>query len=133
MKETSEEALETSLSEYDWTALFLLAIIAGVLFSFAATLRERSGLIGQLCGQAEGTPDVLPLRWPAGALVTGALGFFAVLGRRALCRARERGDPAALRRAQANALAGALVFAAALVRLDDLAFASAGRGRAQAE
>lgn len=133
MAETQEEQ-ENALATLDWSLLFLILLILGVLISFAATSIQREGLARNLlCGQSEEIPDVFPLRWRTGVLSVGATAFFALLARRTLNEALEQDDCAQQRSAKANALASALVLAATLIRLDDLEFIGANRQSAALE
>lgn len=122
------------LATLDWSLLFLLLLILGILISFAATSIQREGAARNLrCGLSEELPDVFPLRWRTGVLSAGATAFFALLSRRTLKEALTQEDPAQRRSARANALAAALVLAAALIRLDDLEFIGANRQSAALE
>lgn len=133
MEETREEQ-ERTLATLDWSLLFLVLLILGILISFAATSIQREGVARNLlCGQSEEIPDVFPLRWRTGVLSVGATAFFALLSRRTLKEALEGEDCARQRSARANALASALVLAATLIRLDDLEFVGASRQSAALE
>lgn len=133
MEETQEEQ-ENALAALDWSILFLILLILGLLLSFAATSAQRDSLARNLlCGQTEEAPDVFPLRWRTGVLSAGAAGFFALLSGWTLKEALKGGDCAQQRSARANALASALVLAATLIRLDDLEFVGADRQSAALE
>lgn len=109
-----------ALMTLDWSVLFLLVLIAGVLLSFAATVEQRNGLAGQLfCGREDVT-DVFPTRRLVSVLVVGATGFFAWTACRTAKSTQQQGTCAEKRSAQANLAASVLVFAAALIRLNDL-------------
>ena len=129
MEETpSAQEGQEALKTLDWSLVFLLLLVAAIVISITATSAQREGLFRSLfCASSEETPDVFPLRCKASALSVGALGFFAVLARRSLQQAQAQGDCAQKRSAQANALASALVLAAALIRLDDLEFIKSNR------
>lgn len=119
IKEPQTEQKE-ELATLDWSILFLLLLIAGVLLSFSATVEQRNGLAQALCGQREETADVFSKRWTASILIVGTTGFFAWLACRSAKETQCRGDCADRRSAQANLLASILVFVAALIRLNDL-------------
>lgn len=124
MEETQQE-----LAQVNWSILFLVLLIFGILLSFAATVEERDGLLNVLCGGEENTVNVLPLRWASSALVTGGTGFFAWLACRAMGNALASGDRDAIGSARTNLLAALMVFGAAVLRLGDLK-ERAGRGGA---
>jgi len=108
------------LERVDASLRFLVIVIASVLLSFAATLRQRRAAELLLAGDAQAAAavgEVFPLRKGASALVIGALGFFLCL---ALDLAQEAEGAAARRSAGANLWASALVLAAAIVRWRDL-------------
>lgn len=119
-----------ALSALNWSVVFLLLLIVGILLSFAATAAQRDSAAR---GRPAEEPDVFPLRWRAGVLSVGATAFFALLARRTLGQALEGEDCAQRRSAKANALASALVLAATLIRLDDLAFVGSSRQQAALE
>lgn len=110
------EELET----LNQSVLFLLVLIAAVLLSFAATVRQRDGLARALCCRQEDTTDVFALRWPAAILVAFSTGWFAWQACRAVGALSGQESCAQRRSAHANLLAAILVFVAGLVRLDDL-------------
>lgn len=116
LRAKQEEELET----VNWSILFLILLIIGVLLSFSATLEQRSGLLEALCCRREDTTDVSAKRWAASALIVGTTGFFAWLACRAARETAGQGTCGEQRSAQANLLASVLVFAAALIRLNDL-------------
>lgn len=119
MEELQEQQAE-GLETLNWSILFLLILIVGVLLSFAATVKQRDGLARSLCCGQEDDTDVTALRLPANLLIVGTTGFFAWLACRSAGQAEEEGDCARKRSARANLLAAVLVFVAALIRLDDL-------------
>lgn len=132
--EEAQSEQENALAAIDWSILFLLLLILGILLSFAAVSAQRDGLVRNLlCGQSEEAPDVFPLRWRAGVLSAGATAFFALLSRQTLREAMEGEDCVQRRSAKANALASALILAATLIRLDDLEFIGANRQSAALE
>lgn len=108
------------LATLNWSIVFLLLLIMGVLLSFSATVEQRDGLARLLrCGR-EDTTDVYPQRRLASVLVTGVTGFFAWVACRSAQKAQCRGDCLEQQSAQSNLLAAVLVFAAACIRLEDL-------------
>lgn len=117
------QAKQEELETVNWSILFLILLILGVMLSFSATLEQRNGLVGALCCKREDTADVSGKRWAASALVVGATGFFTWLACRSAKAAKEQETCANQRSTQANLLASALVFVAALVRLSDLKLA----------
>lgn len=118
--EESQLEQRDELATLDWSILFLLLLIVGVLLSFSATVEQRNGLARLLCCGQEDTTDVFSTRWLVGVLVVGATGFFAWVACRSMKKTLCQGDCTAQRSAQANLLAAVLVFAAALIRLNDL-------------
>lgn len=103
---------------------FLLLVIVSVLLSFQALTIQRRGLCLTILGDTQGAaalPDVFPMRWKAGSIAVGTLGFFLCAAIHTLKQAQQGGDGEALRSAQANLAAALLVFLAALIRLEDLA------------
>lgn len=118
--EESQLEQRDELATLDWTILFLLLLIVGVLLSFSATVEQRGSLARLLCCGQENTADVFSTRWVASALVVGATGFFAWVACRSAKKTHCQGDCAEKRSAQANLLASVLVFVAALIRLNDL-------------
>lgn len=115
MEETKQE-----LAQVNWSILFLVLLIFGILLSFAATVEERDGLLDALCHGEEGAVNVFPLRWASSALVTGGTGFFAWLACRNLSAALASGDRDEIGSARTNLLAALMVFGAAVLRLGDL-------------
>lgn len=111
---------EEALGTINWSILFLVLLIVGVLLSFSATLEQRRGLAESLRCHREDTTDVSAKRWAASALIVGTTGFFAWLACRSAMEAQRQETCVEQRSAQANLLASVLVFAAALVRLGDL-------------
>lgn len=104
----------------DSSIFFILVIIASVLLSLLASLRQREALRLALAGEdaaAAEVGEVYPLRHGASALVLGALGFFLCL---AAELTRDTATPQAARSAQANLWASILVLCAAIVRWRDL-------------
>lgn len=115
-----QEILEEQLDTLDDTVFFLVVIIASVLLSFWATLRQRQAVCLTLRGEEEAAQQVgavTPIRIAASALVLGALGYFLHLAVRVWEDARCGADPAS---ARANLWASILVLAAAIVRWRDL-------------
>ncbi len=132
MEESQPEQKEP-LATLDWSILFLLLLIGGVLLSFAAAVEQRDGLARQVCCGLEDTTDVFPARWLAGILAAGATGFFAWVACSSMKKTLRGGDCAEQRSARANLLAAVLVFAAALIRLNDLALIGRDRQNAALE
>lgn len=115
-----QEILEEQLDTLDDTVFFLVVIIASVLLSLWATLRQRQAVGLTLRGEedaAQRAGAVIPIRFTASALVLGALGYFLCLAVRVWEDARCGADPAS---AKANLWASILVLAAAIVRWRDL-------------
>lgn len=115
-----QEILEEQLDTLDDTVFFLVVIIASVLLSLWATLRQRQAVGLTLRGEEEAAQQVgavIPIRFTASALVLGALGYFLHLAVRVWEDARCGADPAS---AKANLWASILVLAAAIVRWRDL-------------
>ena len=108
------------LATLDWSILFLLLLITGILLSFSATVEQRDALAQLLCYGREDTTDVYPQRRLASVLVTGATGFFAWVACRSAQRARCQGSCLERQSTHANLLAAFLVFGAACIRLEDL-------------
>lgn len=132
MEEDERRALCGRLETADASLFFLLLILLSVLLSFWAVRVQR----GRLCltirggtGEAASAAGVFPIRWAAGALAVGALGFFLCLAVRGAEEAERGGDPAAVRSARVNLWASILVLSAAVLRLEDLDFTEAA-GRA---
>lgn len=115
MEETQQE-----LAQANWSILFLVLLIFGILLSFKATVEERDGLVDTLCGGEKCAVNVFPLRWAASALVTGGTGFFAWLACRGLSSALASGERVEIGSARTSLLAALMVFGAALLRLGDL-------------
>lgn len=115
-----QQILEEQLDTLDDTVFFLVVIIASVLLSFWATLRQRQAVCLTLQGEEEAAQQagaVIPIRFTASALVLGALGYFLHLAVRLWEDARCGADPAS---AKANLWASILVLAAGIVRWRDL-------------
>ena len=115
-----QEVLQEQLDTLDDTVLFLVVIIASVLLSFWATLRQRQAVCLSLQGEEEAAQRagaVTPIRFTASALVLGALGYFLHLALRLWEDARCGIDPTS---AGANLWASILVLCAAIVRWRDL-------------
>lgn len=132
MDEPQTEEKE-NLAILDWSILFLLLLIAGVLLSFSATAEQRNGLAQALCCQQEDTTDVFSKRWAASILIVGTTGFFAWLACQTMQKTQRQGDCGEKRSARANLLASVLVFVAALVRLNDLKLVGRDRQNAALE
>lgn len=102
---------------------WLVVIIASVLFSLLAVLRQRDALCLSLTGQAEAAAEVgavLSLRRLAAVLVSAALTFFFLLSLQAEDDALEGGQAGAVRSAGLNRWAALFVLAAAVLRLVDV-------------
>jgi len=112
--------LRQQLNILDSSIFFILVVIASVLLSLLASLRQRQAVCLALAGEdaaAAEVGQVYPLRRGASALVLGALGFFLCL---AVELTRDTATPQAARSAQANLWASILVLCAAIVRWRDL-------------
>ena len=120
------EERQQELVQINWSILFLVLLIFGILLSFAATVKERDALAETLRDGEECSVNVLPLRWASSALVTGGTGFFAWLACRAVTDALETGDEDTIASARTNLLAALMVFGAAVLRLGDLKGRAAG-------
>ena len=97
--EESQLEQKDVLATLDWSILFLLLLIVGVLLSFAATVEQRNGLARLVCCGQEDTTDVFSTRWLVGILVVGATGFFAW----AACSSIKNAAPGRLRRTAVRA------------------------------
>lgn len=110
-----ETALRKALDALDTSAFFLLCVLASVCLSLRVLdLQRRQPL--EVDGKGE---DPFPLQLGASALALGALGYFFSLALERLAGVGPEGG-AECRSARVNALASALVLAAALLRLGDL-------------
>lgn len=110
-----ETALRKALDALDTSAFFLLCVLASVCLSLRVLALQRRQLLGA-DGKGE---DPFPLQLGASALALGALGYFFSLALERLAGVGPE-DGAECRSARVNALASALVLAAALLRLGDL-------------
>ena len=131
-----QEELCQQLSTVDKSLRFLVLIILSVLLSFYSVLIQRRGLVCTIEGdtQAAGAlPKVFPIKITAGALVIAALGFFLCLALQTCKAAAQGGDPVAQKSASTNVLASLLVFAAALLRFDDLNFVESSQSQLLAQ
>ncbi len=110
-----DNALGKVLDSLDTSAFFLLCVLASVCLSYRVLALQRRQLV---TGGTERT-NLFPLQLGASALVLGALGYFFSLS---LDRLRETCPEGGREYASArvNALASALVLAAALLRLGEL-------------
>ena len=114
------ETLRGTLATLDESAGFLLAVIAGLFLSLRALEQQRAQVCGLLDGSGTSSgPSVFPLRRTAGCITVGALGYFLCLSARTLHQAAS-GTPAAQQSACTDLIAVALVFAAAVLRLENL-------------
>ena len=114
------EELCDQLHTVDTTLIFLLIVIASVLLSFWATVRQRQAVCLTLQGEDEAARrvgEVYPIRALAGALVLGALGYFLCLALRLWEDSR---CGVSRTSAEANLWASILVLCAAIVRWRDL-------------
>lgn len=121
----AQRGLCAALEDVDNSLGFLLLIVGATLLSVQAVFIQRRGLCLTLCGDKAGAaelPPVFPLKCRSSAIIVGSLGFFLCLALKTLAQTRAGDDPVALRSAETNVLASALVLAAALLRLDDLRF-----------
>lgn len=117
----SREELEQDLGMLNVSLVFLLLIILAVLLSLWSALIQRRQLRLAVAGEDAGQiPDPNPIRQQGSAITVGCLGFFLCLGLSTLRKAREAGEPAAVRSAQVNVWASLLVLLAAILRLVDL-------------
>lgn len=117
----TSEAFCEALRDVDWSIGFILIILATLFLSLRATLIERRRLVLSNCGAgaAAELPGTFPLRFTAGWMVIGALGFFFCLAVKTLSSAQtEVGRISAER----NLAASALVLMAAMIRYADLWF-----------
>ncbi len=127
------EALCQQLDTVETTLVFLVAIVASVLLSFWATLRQREAVRLAIQGEdaaARRVGEVYPIRAVAGALVLGSLGYFLWLALRLWEDAR---CGASRSSAWANLWASALVLSAAIIRWRDLRQTWALSGREDLE
>ena len=98
------------LETVDRSLFFLTAVVASVLLSFWSVGIQRRQVADAIAGEAaRDLPEVFPIKLTAGALVTGALGFFFALALNTLEQAERGEDPAAL------------------LRLDDMLFVQSNR------
>ena len=116
-----QETLCEQLSTVDQSLSFIVLIIAGVILSLKATGVQRDALCGAIQGETPDTSEVYPLRHTANSLVLGALGFFLCLAMKTW-READPCDWVSSRSAHSNLWAALLVFAAALIRFDDVEF-----------
>ncbi|MDD5938859.1 MAG: hypothetical protein PUC36_07620 [Clostridiales bacterium] len=131
--ESEENTLCRQLAVTDTSLGFLLIVIASILLSLQAVVRQREALCLTLEGRTEEaarTGDVFTLRCRASALIIGALGFFLCL---AVQTCREAQDPVSCRSAAQNLWASILVLAAAIIRMRDLKWVEANSTGAQQE
>ncbi len=120
--------LRKALEALEGSSFFLILLTGSLLLSLRSLYIQRRQVRAALNGEGtEGFPSVFPLQKGASALVIGSLGFFFCLALTRLGQAEEGDDPVEGRSARTNALASALVLAAALLRLDDLLFVRASR------
>lgn len=109
-----------NLDLLDLSLGWLLVLIAAVVLSFAATVRQREALCLSLSGEKEAAEEVgcvLPIRKLVAVMVSLAVAFFFLVS---LDTADQTQDPAALRSACLNRWASLFVLAAALLRLVDV-------------
>lgn len=121
----AQELLCGQLEDTNESIFFFILIICGTLLSFWALLLQRDQLACVIQGNpmaADSAPPVYPIRFAAGALVVGALGYFLCAALKASQTAAAGSDCVAKRSTGVNAWAGILVLAAAVARLCDLAF-----------
>ena len=112
--------VQQELEQADWTIVFLVLLVFGVLLSLTATVKERDGLVKAICCGGRDDAGVFPLRWAASALVLGGTGFFAWLACRSAKEALASGTCGSIRSARTNLLAALMVFGAAVLRLGEL-------------
>lgn len=110
-----ETALRKALDALDTSAFFLLCVLASVCLSLRVLDLQRR----QFLAEDNEAGDPFPLQLGASALALGALGYFFSLALERLAGVGPE-DGAECRSARVNALASALVLAAALLRLGDL-------------
>ncbi len=114
------EELCGQLDTVETTLVFLVAVVASVLLSLRATLRQREAVCLALQGEddaARRVGEVYPIRAAAGALALGALGYFFWLAVQLWEEERRGADGSS---AWANLWASALVLSAGIVRWRDL-------------
>lgn len=127
------EELCRQLDTVDTTLTFLVVVVASVLVSLWATLRQREAVRLALQGEdaaARRMGNVYPIRAVAGAFALGALGYFLWLALR-FWEEERRG--ASRSSTWANVWASALVLSAAIVRWRDLRQAWAMSGQEDVE
>lgn len=128
-----QEELCQQLDTVETTLTFLVVVVASVLLSLWATLRQREAVCLAIQGEdaaARQVGNVYPIRAVAGAFALGTLGYFLWLALR-LWEDERRG--ASRSSAWANVWASALVLSAAIVRWRDLRQAWAMSGREDLE
>lgn len=114
-----QEELREQLCTVEESIRFLVLIVVGVLLSFQATMIQRSAILTELRGGEGDTSSVYPLRHMANSLIVGALGFFLCLAIKTW-REQDGEDCGEARTANAGLWAALLVFAAAVIRYEDL-------------
>jgi len=115
-----EEILRKQLNTVNTSLFFLLVVIASVLFSYFATLRQRDAICLTMEGETEEAArvgDVYEMRKGASALILGALGYFLCF---AVTLMEQSDNDISKRSAWANLWASMLVLAAAIIRFRDL-------------
>lgn len=120
--EANQKSLGQKLNMVDTDLGFLFLLVAAVLLSFWATVRERDALCLTIQGdtaQAARVGKVGRIRLAVGALVAGSLGFFFMQALETWQRTGPE-DETACRSARLNLIASFLVLLAALIRLFDL-------------
>ena len=116
------EALCAQLELVDTDLGFLFLVVASVLLSYWATVRQRDALDLTLQGdtsRAAQVGDVARVRLGTAALVTGSLGFFFMQALER-CQTADPADRIEGRSARLNLIASFLVLLASLIRLLDL-------------
>lgn len=119
----AEEDMEQALSTINTSLGFLLVIIAGLIFSFIATARQRESICCAIAGETEkaaALADVFPLRCKASALTIGASGFFLCLAIQGAKKPEATATAAARCSTYRNIWVALLFLVAEMVRLLDL-------------
>lgn len=102
---------------------FLILLIAGLVLSYLATVRQRDALCCAIVGDTERAAvlgNVFPMRCKASALTIGASVFFLLLALQAAKKPEATATPAACCSTYRNLWVAVLLLVGALVRLADL-------------
>lgn len=128
-----QDVLCDQLDTVNTTLIFLVIVIASILLSFWATVRQRQAVCLSLQGEDEAAGqvgDVYAIRALSSALILGSLGYFLCLALRLLA---DSSCGVSRTSAQANLWASILVLCAAIVRWRDLNRVRAASERAAAD